>query len=99
MSGCGSWGCEFALRKSYEFSHHTHHQPALAGFGVSDREFIHGAVSDREFIHGAVSDREFVHARRGGLVARGAHRMNSVSDTSNPLKRVALVGTGFVRLW
>ena len=35
--------------------------------------------------------REFVHARRGGLVAREAHRMNSVSDTSNPLKRVALV--------
>ncbi|MFZ1509474.1 MAG: hypothetical protein WAV74_22095, partial [Anaerolineae bacterium] len=40
---------------------HTQHQPALAGFGVSDREFIHGAVSDREFIHGAVSDREFIH--------------------------------------
>ena len=50
-------------------------QPALAGFGVSDREFIHGAaasagfgVSDREFIHGAaasagfgISDREFIH--------------------------------------
>ena len=42
--------------------------------------------------------REFVHARRGGLVAREAHRMNSVSDTSNPLKRVALVGTGLVGL-
>ncbi|MFZ1597406.1 MAG: hypothetical protein WAW26_16240, partial [Anaerolineae bacterium] len=70
-------------------SGHTQHQPALAGFGVSDREFIHGAVSDREFIH----------ARRGGLVAREAHRMNSVSDTSNPLKRVTLVGTGLVGLW
>ncbi|MFZ2422281.1 MAG: hypothetical protein WA029_14175, partial [Anaerolineae bacterium] len=44
MSGRGGWGCEFALRKSYEFSHHTHHQPASAGFGVSDREFIHGAA-------------------------------------------------------
>ena len=43
LSGRGGWGCEFVLRTSYEFSHHTHHQPALAGFGVSDREFIHGA--------------------------------------------------------
>ncbi|MFZ1238775.1 MAG: hypothetical protein WAV66_05460, partial [Anaerolineae bacterium] len=41
LSGRGGWGCEFVLRTSYEFSHHTQHQPALAGFGVSDREFIH----------------------------------------------------------
>ena len=27
------------------------------------------------------------------------HRMNSVSDTSNPLKRVAVVGTGRDRFW
>ncbi|MGB3059747.1 MAG: hypothetical protein WBE17_08425, partial [Anaerolineae bacterium] len=33
---------EFALRKFHEFSHHTPHQPASAGFGISDREFIHG---------------------------------------------------------
>ena len=45
------------------------------------------------------SAREFVHARRGGLVAPAHHRMNSVSDMSNPLKRVALVGTRFARFW
>ncbi|MFZ1509169.1 MAG: hypothetical protein WAV74_20545, partial [Anaerolineae bacterium] len=45
----------------------TQYQPALAGFGVSDREFIHGGVSDREFIHGGVSDREFIH---GGVSDR-----------------------------
>ena len=52
---------QFALRKFHELSRHTPHQPASAGFGVSDREFIHGCVSDREFIHGCVSDREFIH--------------------------------------
>ena len=67
LSGRGGWGCEFVLCTSYEFSHHTQHQPALAGFGVSDREFIHGGVSDREFIHGGVSDREFIH---GGVSDR-----------------------------
>ncbi|MFZ1596583.1 MAG: hypothetical protein WAW26_12070, partial [Anaerolineae bacterium] len=36
---------EFVLRKFHEFSRHTQHQPASAGFGVSDREFIHGRLA------------------------------------------------------
>ena len=31
--------------KFHEFSRRTPHQPASAGFGVSDREFIHGCLA------------------------------------------------------